>query len=116
MKQIKEISLIAILAVSIASALAVQAAGQAPQPANEAAGAVSAGNALFQQNCAFCHGRDAMGGETGPDLTQSKLVRSDTTGEKIAAVVRAGRPDNKMPAFNFSAQQIDSLVAYLRAA
>ena len=23
-------------------------------------------SALFRQNCAFCHGRDAMGGETGP--------------------------------------------------
>ena len=31
----------------------------------------AAGGALFQQNCAFCHGRDAGGGETGPDLTRS---------------------------------------------
>ena len=51
-----------------------------------------AGSALFQQNCAFCHGRDAMGGETGPDLTRSKLVLSDTDGRKIAAVVREGGP------------------------
>ena len=117
MKQVKETSLVATLALSMALSLVAQAAAQAPQPAQaEAASqAVTAGNALFQQNCAFCHGRDAMGGETGPDLTQSRLVRSDTTGEKIAAVVREGRPDNKMPAFNFSAQQIDDLVAFLRA-
>ncbi len=97
--------------------LAAQAAGQAAQAggSNGAGGQVSAGNALFQQNCAFCHGRDAMGGETGPDLTQSRLVRSDSTGQQIAAVVREGRPDNKMPAFNFSAQQIDELVGFLRA-
>jgi cytochrome c oxidase cbb3-type subunit III len=115
LKQVKAASLVAILAVSMGSCLVAQAAGQAAQPANEAASAASAGNALFQQNCAFCHGRDAMGGETGPDLTQSRLVRSDATGEKIAAVVREGRPDNKMPAFSFSTQQIDDIVAFLRA-
>jgi mono/diheme cytochrome c family protein len=75
---------------------------------------VSAGAELFHQNCAFCHGRDTMGGESGPDLTQSKLVLSDKTGEKIAAVVREGRPDNKMPAFNFSSQEVRSLIAFIR--
>ena len=74
-----------------------------------------AGGALFHQNCAFCHGRDAMGGETGPDLTESKLVLSDTTGEKITAVVREGKPDNKMPGFNFSSQEINSIIAFIHA-
>src|SRR5580704_1035403 len=27
---------------------------------------VENGQSIFQQNCAFCHGRDAGGGETGP--------------------------------------------------
>lgn len=74
-----------------------------------------AGGELFHQNCAFCHGRDAMGGETGPDLTQSRLVLSDTTGEKIATVIREGRPDNKMPGFNFSSREIRSLIAFIHA-
>jgi mono/diheme cytochrome c family protein len=81
----------------------------------ESSGLAEAGGALFHQNCAFCHGRDAMGGETGPDLTESKLVLSDTTGEKIAAVVREGKPDNKMPSFNFSSQEITSIVAFIHA-
>jgi len=72
-----------------------------------------AGAALFEQNCAFCHGRDAMGGETGPDLTQSRLVRRDRTGDAIAAVIREGRPDNKMPPFNFSTQQVRSIIAFI---
>jgi cbb3-type cytochrome c oxidase subunit III len=77
----------------------------------------AAGGALFQQNCAFCHGRDAMGGETGPDLTRSKLVLTDSDGSKIAQVVREGRTsgDKKMPAFQFSSSEIDGLVAFLRA-
>lgn len=81
----------------------------------EASDIAEAGGALFHQNCAFCHGRDAMGGETGPDLTQSKLVLSDKTGEQIAAVIREGRPNNKMPSFNFSPQEIRSLIAFIHA-
>ena len=73
-----------------------------------------AGAQLFQQNCAFCHGRDAMGGETGPDLTQSKLVRKDRTGDEISKVIHEGRPDNKMPAFNFSDQETRGIIAFIR--
>jgi mono/diheme cytochrome c family protein len=82
---------------------------------NSPAGVAEAGQALFQQNCAFCHGRDAMGGETGPDLTDSKLVRSDRTGEKIAEVIHEGRPDNKMPAFNLSSEEVRSIIAFIHA-
>lgn len=81
----------------------------------EANGLVASGGTLFHQNCAFCHGRDAMGGESGPDLTQSKIVLGDKSGDKIAAVVREGRPENKMPAFNFSSQEMASLSAFIRA-
>ncbi|HVT99840.1 MAG TPA: c-type cytochrome [Acidobacteriaceae bacterium] len=75
----------------------------------------AAGEALFQQNCAFCHGRDAQGGETGPDLTQSRLVRRDRTGDDIAKVIHEGRPNNKMPAFNFSTQEVRSIIAFIHA-
>jgi mono/diheme cytochrome c family protein len=77
----------------------------------------AAGGALFQQNCAFCHGRDAMGGETGPDLTRSKLVLTDTDGSKISGVVREGRMNNdkRMPSFQFSSPELASLVAFIRA-
>ena len=96
-------------------AAASQAAAPAtgPQLSPEAA----AGNALFQQNCAFCHGHDAMGGETGPDLTRSKLVLSDTDGSKISEVMREGRTgsDARMPSFQFSASESASLVAFIHA-
>jgi mono/diheme cytochrome c family protein len=75
----------------------------------------AAGEALFHQNCAFCHGRDAMGGETGPDLTQSKLVLADKSGDKITPVVHEGRPEKKMPAFNFSTQEMAGLVAFIHS-
>jgi cytochrome c oxidase cbb3-type subunit III len=75
--------------------------------------AVTAGGALFQQNCAFCHGRDAGGGETGPDLTRSKLVGADVGGDKIGDVVLHGRTDKGMPAFQLSSEQISNLAAFI---
>ena len=74
----------------------------------------AAGSAIFLQNCAFCHGRDAMGGETGPDLTQSKIVLGDKDGSAISGVVREGRIGKKMPAFQFSNSELASLVAFIR--
>ncbi len=74
---------------------------------------VGSGQSLFQQHCAFCHGRDAGGGETGPDLTRSKLVADDVNGDKIGVVVRNGRPDRGMPRFSLSDQEISSLVAFI---
>jgi mono/diheme cytochrome c family protein len=91
-------------------ALAVTGAGKK----SELSGQTAAGEALFHQNCAFCHGRDAMGGETGPDLTQSKLVLNDKTGERIAQMVREGKVEPKMPGFNFSGEENTSLVAFIR--
>jgi cytochrome c oxidase cbb3-type subunit 3 len=75
--------------------------------------AIKSGGELFQQNCAFCHGRDAGGGETGPDLTRSKLVAQDVDGDKIGVVVRQGRSDKGMPHFDFAAHQVDELVAFI---
>lgn len=85
--------------------------------AGEETGLAASGRALFHQNCAFCHGRDAMGGESGPDLTESKLVHADKTGEKIAQVIREGRQGAtaKMPGFNFSSEEVHSIIAFIHA-
>jgi cytochrome c oxidase cbb3-type subunit III len=74
---------------------------------------VEAGRGLFRQNCSFCHGRDATGGESGPDLTRSRLVKQDVDGDKIAPVVKNGRPDRGMPPFDLPADQISGLVAFI---
>ena len=76
---------------------------------------VETGAAQFRQDCSFCHGRDATGGETGPDLTRSRLVRADVDGDKIGPVIRNGRPEKGMPPFERSDQQIASLVAFIHS-
>jgi cytochrome c oxidase cbb3-type subunit 3 len=74
---------------------------------------VQKGSALFARDCSFCHGRDAGGGESGPDLTRSKLVTQDMDGNKIGPVVRNGRPEKGMPPFNFPDPQITALAAFI---
>ena len=74
---------------------------------------VESGQAAFLQNCAFCHGRDAGGGETGPDLTRSKIVANDINGDKIAVVIKNGRPEKGMPRFSLPDEQVDGLVAFI---
>lgn len=84
------------------------ASAQSPKPA-----LVEAGGSRFVQQCGFCHGRDAGGGEDGPDLTRSKLVAEDVGGDKIGPVVRNGRPQNGMPRFTVSDQELAELVAFI---
>ena len=77
--------------------------------------AAGPGEGTFVQNCAFCHGRDAGGGEEGPDLTRSKLVADDVAGDKIGPVVLNGRQEKGMPRFKLGDQEIKDLAAYIHA-
>ena len=74
---------------------------------------IKAGELRFTSQCGFCHGRDAAGGETGPDLTRSKLVAEDTRGDKIGTLLRQGRPDQGMPSFNLSDADLGAIVAFI---
>ena len=91
-------------------ASAPSAFGQSPDAA-----LVERGGTLFLQQCSFCHGRDAGGGEDGPDLTRSKLVAGDHGGDQIAPVIRNGRVEHGMPRFNLSDTEIAGLVAFIHA-
>jgi cytochrome c oxidase cbb3-type subunit III len=74
---------------------------------------VQAGRQLFGSQCAFCHGRDAAGGETGPDLTRSKLTAEDNRGDAIGPLVRSGRLDKGMPGFNLAETDLAAIVAFI---
>src|SRR5437868_7594033 len=67
--------------------------GAAPDPA-----AVERGQKLYVPTCGFCHGTNASGGNSGPDLVRSVLVLHDEgSGSKIGPVTVNGRPDKGMP-------------------
>ena len=82
-------------------------------PQNYPAEQVKAGEQKFTAQCGFCHGRDTAGGETGPDLTRSELVAEDLRGDKIGPLVRKGRPDQGMPAFNLNETDLGAVVAFI---
>src|SRR5262249_41274560 len=68
---------------------------------------------LFVSRCGFCHGRDAAGGESGPDLTRSMLVAEDMRGDRIGPLVRSGRTDRGMPAFTVSDEGLVAIVPFI---
>ncbi|HTW66949.1 MAG TPA: c-type cytochrome [Bryobacteraceae bacterium] len=81
-----------------------------PDPA-----AVERGQKVFSANCSFCHGSNAQGGDSGPDLVRSELALDDDRGDKIGPVILQGRPGKGMPAFHLPPDQILDIAAFLRA-
>jgi cytochrome c oxidase cbb3-type subunit 3 len=105
-------------------AAAQQGGGRAQSPASQRppqtatpqtypAEQVLAGQTRFSAQCGFCHGRDTAGGETGPDLTRSQLVAEDVRGDRIGPLLRAGRVDKGMPAFDLSEADLGAIVAFI---
>jgi cytochrome c oxidase cbb3-type subunit III len=80
---------------------------------NQNPAAVSRGKALYEANCTFCHGKNATGGNGGPDLLRSVLLNHDEKGELVGPVIRLGRVKKGMPAFSLANTQISDLVAFL---
>lgn len=79
------------------------------------AAAVSPGEAVFQAQCGFCHGRDATGGASGPDLTDSDLVAQDRGGDTLGPVIRQGRPERGMPGFPLADGDLKAVIDYIHA-
>jgi cytochrome c oxidase cbb3-type subunit III len=80
-----------------------------PAPAAQ----IAHGKQLFEANCSFCHGADARGGETGPNLVRAQVVLDDQNGELLAPIVHAGFPDKGMPKFDLSSVDIAAIAAFL---
>jgi cytochrome c oxidase cbb3-type subunit 3 len=76
---------------------------------------VARGKQLFVANCSFCHGSDARGGETGPNLVRARVVLDDQKGELIAPIIRNGFPDKGMPKFDLNDGDITAIAAFLHS-
>ena len=75
--------------------------------------AIERGRALYGVNCAFCHGADTRGGDSGPSLLRSGTVLDDKNGELMAPVIQNGRTDRGMPKFNLTEGQISDIAAFV---
>ena len=73
------------------------------------------GRRLFRQQCGRCHGRDAGGGEFGPDLTNG--FRNSSTDAGLFRTVREGLPDTQMTGIRRDStdQSVWMVVTYLNS-
>ena len=71
-----------------------------------------AGRALFEGQCATCHGADARGGELGPAIVMRIPQHSD---EELATLIHQGLPNRGMPGSTLGSQQTGELIAFLRS-
>ncbi len=103
-----------VIAAAALAALAI--AGVRAQSGQFDQAAVDRGKDLIVNQCGFCHGSNARGGSSGPDLTRSELVQSDEGGKALGAFLRNGRPDKGMPSFELTAQQTADIAEFLHSA
>ena len=73
------------------------------------------GHEQFRQSCGFCHGPTAGGGNGGPNLLFSAVIRRDNQGADITKVIQEGRPDKGMPVIPLGPTQLADIVGYLKA-
>jgi cytochrome c oxidase cbb3-type subunit III len=104
----------AVIAVGLTTAIIAAGQGAAYPRRPRADPAVAArGKALYDLNCAFCHGDDARGGKGGTNLIRGSVLLNDRDGELLAPVLQNGRLPEGMPKFDFSAAQISDIAAFL---
>lgn len=78
--------------------------------------AVQRGQELLVARCGFCHGSNARGGASGPDLTRSSMVQEDENGKQLGDFLRVGRPERNMPKFELAPQELTDLATFLHSA
>jgi len=74
---------------------------------------IERGHAAFVAQCAFCHGSNAKGGESGPDLIRAVPVIDDENGNLIGPIILGGRQAQGMPKFTMTQAQISDIAAFL---
>ena len=73
------------------------------------------GHDQFRSSCGFCHGPTAAGGNGGPNLIFSPVIRLDEKGADITRLIQTGRPEKGMPVVPLTPAQVADIVAYLKA-
>lgn len=111
--------------VAFAAAWVVHATAQAPRPAMPRAGvgpadrpvvdpaAADRGRRVWVAECITCHGTQARGGETGPNLIRSLVILRDRYGSQLGPFLKKGHPSGAPSAALTDAQVVD-LTHFLR--
>lgn len=102
-----------LLALSVATAFAAEAAGQGTAQKRANPGS-DAGKRVFASTCAGCHGLDGKGSERAPNIADRPAIQqlSDT---QLSGIIENGVPGTGMPPFHsLESSQVRAVVAYLR--
>jgi putative heme-binding domain-containing protein len=76
-------------------------------------GDAEAGEQLFIENCAICHGPE---GDAVPGVALAKgQFRHASSDEELGRVITNGIPGTAMPPANFHEHQVTALISYLRS-
>jgi len=78
--------------------------------------ALERGRALLVEQCGFCHGSNARGGNAGPDLTRSVVVQEDENGKQLGEFLKVGRIERGMPKFDLTDAQVQDMAVFLHEA
>jgi cytochrome c oxidase cbb3-type subunit 3 len=120
------VAIVLVAAVAVASSLRAQQRGADPNLLRFCPGsgipcveitreAYDRGHDQFRSSCGFCHGPTAAGGNGGPNLIFSSVIRQDEKGADITRLIQTGRPEKGMPVVPLTSAQIADIVAYLKA-
>jgi mono/diheme cytochrome c family protein len=77
------------------------------------------GRALWASHCIDCHGSQARGSETGPNIIRTKTVNFDRSAQQAGGVLgpflKAGHPtQSKKPSASFTDEEVVALANFLR--
>src|SRR5271170_2392697 len=69
---------------------------------------------MFVDRCGVCHGADGHGSERGPNLANSRRVRSLSVDE-LRNVIIYGIPSSGMPAFHLAPADLERVTSFVRS-
>jgi cytochrome c oxidase cbb3-type subunit 3 len=116
------------LSIGLAAILCAAAGLAAQEPAARAPVARSPvvdpaahdrGRALWASHCLECHGAQARGSDTGPNIIRTKTANYDRSAQQAGSVLgpflKAGHPtQSKKPSASFTGEEIAALANFLR--
>ena len=117
--QIAGVWVFLVLVLSFPAYRFTEGSRRADAELSQNAAQIAAGQELWGENCATCHGKTGEG-VTAPALNSQEFLAS-VTDQQIAGIIEGGVPGSEMPAWladyggSLTQQQIEAIVAYVRS-
>ncbi len=117
--QIAGVWVFLVLVLSFPAYRLTESSRRSDAEVSQNAAQIAAGQQLWSENCATCHGTTGEG-ITAPALNSQEFLAS-VTDQQIAGIIEGGVPGSEMPAWladyggSLTQQQIEAIVAYVRS-